>query len=110
LPESPDWPCLKEYGTGCVLLLAVVPNARHTAVDGLHDGCLRLRLAAPPVEGKANEALVAWLAGALHLPKRGARLLRGTASRRKQVELDLPASAVAAWLDGVIGDVDRIQR
>jgi uncharacterized protein YggU (UPF0235/DUF167 family) len=88
----------------------VVPNARKTAVDGLHDGCLRLRLAAPPVEGKANDALLAWVASALRLPKRGARLLRGTASRRKQVEVDLPAASVAAWLDGVLEDVDRIQR
>ena len=98
------------HGTGSLLLLAVVPNARQTSVDGLHDGCLRLRLAAPPVEGKANDALVAWLATALHLPRRGARLLRGTSSRRKQVELDLPPAAVAAWLDGVLGPADRIQR
>jgi uncharacterized protein (TIGR00251 family) len=107
---SGAWPCLKEHGTGSLLLLAVVPNARKTEVDGLHDGCLRVRLAAPPVEGKANAALLAWLAGALRLPKRGARLLRGESSRRKQVELDLPASTVAAWLHLVLEDVDRIQR
>jgi uncharacterized protein YggU (UPF0235/DUF167 family) len=88
----------------------VVPNARQTTVDGLHDGCLRLRLAAPPVEGKANEALIAWLAAALGLPKRGARLLRGTTARRKQVVVDLPVQTVAGWLEGVLGAPDRIQR
>jgi uncharacterized protein YggU (UPF0235/DUF167 family) len=95
---------------GSVLSLAVVPNARRTAVDGLHDGCLRLRLTAAPVEGRANDALLAWLAGALHLPKRGVRLLRGSSSRRKQVEIDLPPTAVSAWLDEVLSGIDRIQR
>ena len=56
------WPCLSERAGGAVLSLAVVPNAKRTEVDGLHDGALRVRLAAPPLEGRANDALVAWLA------------------------------------------------
>ncbi|MBU6257200.1 MAG: DUF167 domain-containing protein [Burkholderiales bacterium] len=96
---SPSWPCLGERGSArCLLLLAVSPNARRTVADGLHDGCLRVRLAAPPVDGKANEALVAWLADELGLPRRAVRLLRGEASRRKQVEVDAPAERVGAWL------------
>jgi uncharacterized protein YggU (UPF0235/DUF167 family) len=72
----------------------------------LHDGCLRVRLAAPPVDGKANDALLAWLAAELRLPRRGVRLLRGDTARRKQVELDAPPAAVATWLAQVLADED----
>lgn len=95
---APDWPCLGERTGGCLLRLAVAPNARRTAAEGLHDGCLRVRLAAPPVDGKANEALLAWLAHALHLPRGAVRLCRGEGARRKQVEIDAPRETVARWL------------
>jgi hypothetical protein len=81
-----------------VLSLAVVPNAKATAVDGWHDGALRVRLAAPPVDGKANAALVAWLADQLGLPRRAVRIRRGESSRRKQVEIDIDAVRLDAWL------------
>ena len=81
-----------------MLLLSVSPNAKRTGADGWHDGALRVRLAAPPVDGKANEALVDWLAGQLGLPKRAFQVLRGAASRRKHVAIDAPAVAVDAWL------------
>ncbi len=86
-----------------MLHLAVVPGAKRTGADGLHDGCLRVRLAAPPVDGKANEALLAWLAGELGLAKRQLRLLRGETSRRKQVALDAEAEAVRRWVGGCAG-------
>jgi len=92
------WPCLKPAATGCQLDVAVVPNARRTGVDGFHDGALKLRLAAPPVEGQANARLVAWLADELGCPKRAVQLLRGDTSRRKQLAIALPVEAVAAWL------------
>ncbi|WP_088284632.1 DUF167 domain-containing protein [Ideonella sp. A 288] len=98
-----DWPCLvARGGTACLLDLSVVPNARHTGVDGLHDGALRVRLSAPPVDGKANEMVCDWVAGELGCPKRAVRLLRGPASRRKQLEIDLDAATVAAWLAKVV--------
>ena len=56
------WPCLRVAAGGVVLDLSVVPGAKRTELVGLHDGALRLRLAAPPVDGKANDALSAWLA------------------------------------------------
>jgi uncharacterized protein len=92
------WPCLKPTATGCQLDVAVVPNARRTGVDGFHGGALKLRLAAPPVEGQANARLVAWLADELGCPKRAVQLLRGDTSRRKQLAIALPVEAVAAWL------------
>ena len=96
------WPCLSARADGSVLLLAVQPGARRTGAEGLHDGALKLRLVALPVEGQANDALVAWLADQLGLPKRAVRVVRGTASRRKAVEVDAPAETVARWLDGLL--------
>lgn len=96
--EAPAWPCLRMQGEGCVLDVSVVPNARRTALDGLHDGALRVRLAAPPVDGKANQCLVDWLAAELGCPRRAITLLRGQAARRKQLLLDLPLTTVATWL------------
>lgn len=97
------WPCLGRRSGGCLLQVSVAPNARRTAADGLHDGALRVRLAAPPVDGKANDALVAWLAGALALPRRAVRLRHGAASRRKLIEIDADAGTVAAWLGRQVG-------
>jgi Uncharacterised ACR, YggU family COG1872 len=52
-------PCLTRHGECLWLAVSVVPNAKRSGADGLHDGALRVRLAAPPVDGKANEALIA---------------------------------------------------
>ena len=93
-----DWPCLRLQQGVCVLDVSVQPNARHTSADGLHDGALRVRLAAPPVDGKANAQLIAWLADQLGCAKRDVSLLRGETSRRKQLAIDLPLATVAAWL------------
>ena len=94
------WPCLSAHADGVLLLVAAVPNARRTEVAGLHDGCLRVRLAAPATEGRANAALLGWLADSLKLPKRAVDLLAGDSSRRKRVLLHCPTSQVAAWLAG----------
>ncbi len=96
--SAADWSCLRADGTLCVLDLSVSPNAKRSAADGLHDGALRVRLAAPPVDGKANAELLAWLAGQLGCARRDLSLLRGAASRRKQVAISLPAARVAQWL------------
>jgi uncharacterized protein (TIGR00251 family) len=100
VPLNADTPaCLREVSTGtCVLALQVQPNARRTEVLGEQGGALRLKLASPPVDGQANEALIAWLAKELGVAKRCLRLRRGAAARHKQVEIDLDAGAVRVWL------------
>jgi uncharacterized protein (TIGR00251 family) len=92
------WPCVRESAQGVVLDLSVIPGAKRTEVVGLHDGALRLRLAAPPVDGKANEALLRWLASELAQPRRALTLLRGASGRRKQVLIEVSLAAVLAWL------------
>lgn len=96
------WPCLSGSDGALRLAVAVVPNARRTTADGLHDGALRVRLAAPPVDGKANEQLVAWAADTLGLPRRAVQLARGSASRRKVLAIDSDTDTVVRWLNGLL--------
>ncbi|KQW38856.1 DUF167 domain-containing protein [Rhizobacter sp. Root404] len=92
------WPCLSVHGQMPWLAVSVQPNAKRTAADGLHDGTLRVRLGAPPVDGKANQLLIDWLAGELGLPKRAVTLVRGDTSRRKWLAIDAPLGRIEAWL------------
>ena len=66
------------------------PGAKHTEVAGTHGDCLKLRLAAPAVEGKANAALVEFLAEAFGVPKRAVSIVRGETGRRKTVRIAMP--------------------
>lgn len=63
----------------------VVPRASRSGVMGEHDGSLRVRLAAPPVDGAANEELVRVLATALDLPARAVEIRSGHASKVKHI-------------------------
>jgi len=59
------------------------------------DGVLRVRLHAPPVNGAANDALVAFLADRLAIPRRGVRIVTGATSRTKMIEVEgVSAAAV----------------
>ena len=106
MPGADDLPCLKAAGTGsaCELLVQVVPRAGHTAVAGLHDGALRVRLAAPPVDGRANDELQHWLARALDLPRRAVTITGGARSRRKRLHVDCPPATLARWLRAQLAD------
>jgi uncharacterized protein (TIGR00251 family) len=73
--------------TGVLLTVRVTPRAGRTAVAGVKDDVLLVKLAAAPVEGAANEALVELLAKAFDLPKRDVRVVSGERSRNKRVEL-----------------------
>lgn len=73
-----------------MLTLHVQPGARRTEVAGVHGDALKLRLAAPPVDGKANAALRAFLADAFGVPQRQVTLLRGETSRDKVVRVEAP--------------------
>ncbi len=92
------WPCLRAAQGHTVIDVSVSPNAKKTELVGWHDGALRIRLQAPPVDGAANEALRKWLAQQLGLPHQQVKLLRGDTSRRKQWQVELDCAQVAAWL------------
>lgn len=79
---------LKATPRGLELSLWVQPRASRTRVVGEHDGRLKVQLAAPPVDGEANEALVAFVAKALSLKRATVVLLEGETSRAKRLRLD----------------------
>lgn len=82
-----------------MLVVHVVPGAKRTEVAGLHGDSLKVRVAAPAVESKANEALAAFVADRLGLPQRAVRIVSGGKSREKRLAIEgLAASAVAAAL------------
>jgi uncharacterized protein len=68
-----------------VIAIRVIPRSPRTRVDGMRGDAFLVRLAAPPVDGAANEALVAFLAGHLDLPRRNIRIISGGKSRDKVV-------------------------
>ena len=74
------------------LSVHVQPGAKRTGFAGRHGDALKFRLAAPPVDGRANEALLAFLAEAFGVPRRQVTLLRGEKSRDKVVRIDAPAA------------------
>ena len=72
------------------LTLHIQPGAKKTEVAGQHGDALKIRLAAPPVDGKANEALVKFIAETLGIARSEVSIKSGHTSRRKVVEIDNP--------------------
>ena len=78
----------------CRLEVKVIPGASRDEVAGTMGNAVKIKLRAPPVEGRANEALIEFLAARLDLPRRALSLVRGDTSRQKLLRvdgLDLPA-------------------
>ena len=76
---------LKEVPGGCELVVLVQPRASRTKVVGELDGRLKIALAAPPVDGEANAALIEFLSDELNVRKSDVVLLEGDTSRRKRL-------------------------
>ena len=70
--------------------MRVHPGARRDAITGTHDGALKVSLTTPPTEGRANEALLRFLAGHLHLPRSQIALVGGATGRSKLVRIQHP--------------------
>jgi len=94
---------------GCVLRVVVAPRASRTEIAGEHGDALKIRLAAPPVDGAANDELVAFLADRLGIPRAAIRIAAGASGRRKSLRIegvspDQAASRLTPRLrDGVSG-------
>jgi uncharacterized protein (TIGR00251 family) len=67
------------------LTLHVQPGAKNTTIAGLHGDALKIRLAAPPIEGRANDALLRFIADRFGVPLRQVELKQGGQSRHKRV-------------------------
>jgi uncharacterized protein len=86
--------------TGAVLVaVRVIPRARHTRIDGVRNDAVLVRVAAPPVDGAANDALLDFLARRLGCPRRRLQLVSGETSRDKRIRIEgLSPGDVAARL------------
>ena len=84
---------LRETPDGCILLVRVHPGARADAITGIHDGALKISLTTPPTDGRANDALIGFLAERLHIPRARIALLTGATSRSKTLRIKGKSSA-----------------
>lgn len=85
---------LQAHAERVTLTLHIQPGAKKTEINGLHGEALKIRLAAPPVDGKANAALIEFLAVRLGIARSLVSLKSGLSSRRKVVEVLLAAAIV----------------
>lgn len=95
---SKEWCCASTRGVR--ITVQITPNAKRTEVIGLLDDALKIRLQAQPIEGKANEALVRYLADRLDVPKSQVSIMHGHTGKRKIIDV------ADATLD--VGQVERI--
>jgi uncharacterized protein (TIGR00251 family) len=89
---------------GAAITVKVMPRAKHTELAGLmDDGTLKIRLAAPPVDGAANKALIEYLAQTLGIAKSQIEIIAGETSERKLISLlGISADEVDAIVGGII--------
>ena len=92
-------PLIRVNESGVFLSCHVQPGAKRTAVAGVYGTALKISLAAPPVDGKANKELCVFLAKKLKLPKSAVTLVSGQTSRDKVVFL--PGISTAALADAL---------
>lgn len=93
MPVPNAW--IVAMGDGCQLTVKATPRASRNEIAGAEAGWLRVRLQAPPVDGKANAALVEFLAETLDLPKRAVTVVSGETGRIKKVRVAGVSAAAA---------------
>lgn len=84
---------------GTLIDIVVQPRASKSEITGIHDGALRMRIAAAPVDGAANDAIIELLSKWLKLRKKDVEIVSGASGRRKRVLVrDMPPDAVCEVL------------
>lgn len=87
------------------IAVKVQPGARSNSISGYSDGVLRLKIAAPPVEGKANKELISYLSNILDLKKSAISIEKGQTSRNKLISI---AGMDEARLNTAIDDILKL--
>ncbi|MBS1169768.1 MAG: hypothetical protein H6R01_686 [Burkholderiaceae bacterium] len=82
---SRDW--CSAIPAGIRLAVQLAPNAKKTEVLGVVEDALKLKLNAPPIDGKANDALIRFISDTLDVPKSAVNITHGTTSKRKLLEI-----------------------
>ncbi|MCC6316310.1 MAG: DUF167 domain-containing protein [Gemmatimonadaceae bacterium] len=94
---------MTEVAWGLRFTVLVQPRASRTELSGAHGGALRLRVQAPPVDGAANDAVIAFLAETLGIRRRDVRIVAGETSRSKIVDVAGVTRAEVEQLGMIIG-------
>jgi uncharacterized protein len=84
---------LRDTADGCILPVRVHPGARRSDITGVHDGTLKISLTTPPTDGRANDALIAFIAEILQVPRSRITLLTGATSRTKTLRIAAKSAA-----------------
>jgi uncharacterized protein (TIGR00251 family) len=101
---------VEEDGGRVIFQVRVQPNARSEGIDGEWQDALRIRVAAPPTEDRANEAVVKLLAEQLKRPRAAVRIVGGARARLKRIEVQgATASQVRALLEAPGDQQDSLQ-
>lgn len=79
---------IQPTAVSCTLAIKAIPNAPKSEVTGWLGDALKVKVHAPPVEGRANDALCEFLAEELGLPRRAVTVMRGDTSRQKVLRID----------------------
>jgi uncharacterized protein (TIGR00251 family) len=98
-----EW-CSALAGGGVRLAVQISPNAKRSEVLGVVDAALKIKLQAQPIDGKANEALVKYLAGALGVARSSVAITHGHTNRRKLLEVASAALTPDAVERRLLGD------
>ncbi len=93
MSPDPELPWARSVEGGWLLELRIQPGARHSQVVGLLGETLKIKIAAPADDGKANAELIRFLSDALGVARRDIRVVRGPASRTKTVAVDAALDA-----------------
>lgn len=96
---------IKAHPQGTLLQLYIQPGASRTEIAGIYDDALKIRIQAPPVDGKANKALIRYLSKTFGIPASRVTILKGETGRKKLVLLeDLPLTGVQSTLSRFLTD------
>jgi uncharacterized protein len=82
-----NWCQIRENGRLLVLALYIQPNASRTEIAGLHNGALKIKVAAPPSDHQANDKLLEFLGKSFKVSRKQVVLKRGEHARHKIVEI-----------------------
>lgn len=98
-------------GLGVRLAVQIMPNAKKSEVIGIVDDALKIRLQAQPIDGKANQALIRYLADTLKVPKSAIQITHGHTNKRKLIEIATRGLALEDVMQALGGapnpDLDR---
>ncbi|MDY6823936.1 MAG: DUF167 domain-containing protein [Thermodesulfobacteriota bacterium] len=84
---------IKDTGTALAFSVFVVPKSSKNAIMGIHNGALKIKITAPPVDGKANAICVKYIAKQLKVPRSAISITAGAASRNKEITVEVGNTA-----------------